>query len=154
MKAENAEKLLSEAEQTVRKIQSFKLSDPILLTYLARYLIVYLCGIYEEAIEEILRQKFSRVRSKYISAFLSNNVSQSFRNPSFDNVCALLKKFNTNWERRIKKIPEENKDAITSIVNIKNDLAHRGAATVTLNDALQYFSKSRVIIEKIDEIIL
>ena len=46
------------------------------------------------------------------------------------------------------------RDALDSIVNNKNDLAHGSQINLTLREVIDYYNLSRPIIEKIDDIVL
>jgi len=154
MKSTEAKKLLDLVEITIRNIKNLNISNPLEKSYLAGYLIVFICGIYEESIERIIYEKASKLKDKYISNYVQRSVGERFRNPCMENIFKLLDNFDSNWKNKIKQLPYKNKTALDNIITNKNSLAHTGSITTTLKEVIQYYQDSRVVIEEIDDIIL
>ena len=162
MKSTHAQTLLNQIDMSIVNIKNiaanniirFSITNPIENSYLASYLTVYISGIYEETIETIIKEKFSRLNRNYVDRYIEKTVGQGFRNPNIENIRNLLKKINSRWSKIIGGLPILNKSALNSIVSNKNLLAHGQSTNLTLREVLQYYSNSRLIIEKIDEIVL
>ncbi len=162
MKSLTAESLLNTIDLTVNNINllasnnimQYSINNPLSSSYISGYLITFMSGIYEESIEIILREKIMRSGRKYIINYVNSMIHEKFRNPTYKNVRKLLEKFDKNWVEKLKTIPDRNKTALSSVVNSKNALAHGVTFDVTLAEAIQYYNDSRVVIERLDDIIL
>ncbi len=154
MKSIEAEDLLNKIEQTIQNISSFTNTSPQEASYFAKFLVVFICGIYEETIEVIINERISRLNSHEVSKFIRNSVRWSFRNPKIDNIKKLLERFDDSWEKSMDRISSKAKTALNSIVDNKNALAHGDPCNVTLSDVIEFYQNSRPIIEEIDKVIL
>jgi len=151
-----AQKLLDSIDSTIIDIDKLSGSNYILDNYLSKFLVVYICGIYEEAIENIIIE-FTNKNTKRleISNYVGNSIDKSFRNPDFDKILSIIKFFkNPLWETSIKALKPSAGLAIDSIVSNKNSLAHGQGVTTTLNDIKNYYADSRPLIEKIDSLLV
>lgn len=154
MKSLRVAELLGGIETSIREISAFSHASDIEKSYLARFLVVFVSGIYEESIETIINEKVGRLNSTQVSKFIANSLRYNFGNPDTANIAKILKRFDESWAEVIKGIDSQSKDALDSIVGDKNALAHGGSCTVTLDEVIQYYRKSRVVIERIDEAVL
>lgn len=156
MKSKKAQALLDDIDKILVDYKSFLNISKLEESYLAYYLTVYISGIYEETIETIINEMINyNTVSFEIKAFIKLKLDKTFRNPSTENILKLLKDFNNlTWERSFKLIPQINKDALDSIVNNKNLIAHGQPSTITLGDVEQFYRNSRILIETIDTLLL
>lgn len=154
MNSTTAFSLLNSIDQTIVDIDSLAGSNPLADSYYAKFLVVYICGIYEETVETILVEFIARNTSRVeIATYFGKNLARYFRNPDFTKLEKLVETFgNTLWLREIKNISISSERALNSIVGNKNALAHGQLATITLSEVKQYYHDSRQIIEKIDEL--
>ena len=162
MKSLDAQSLLNQIDIAISNIKlitsynivNYSNTHPVESSLFAGYLVVYICGIYEEAIETIVKEKFARAERRYISRYVELILGRSFRNPKTGVITELLNSINKNWGEKIDNLPERNKSALNSIVGNKNGLAHGVSINITLREAIEYYNDSKAVIEKIDEIIL
>ncbi len=154
MKSKQAEKLINDIDKAKKDIESFQVASESEKSYLAKFLIVYICGIYEEVIETIINERASKCNDKEISHFIEELVDRSFRNPDMGNIKGLLGKFDDGWKLEVGKLPHDAQTAIDNIVNNKNSLAHGNEITLTLEDTMKYYTDSMVVINKIDDMLL
>lgn len=155
MKSRDAERALSKIDAAITEILSFTSAPPAEQAYLAKFLVVFISGIYEESIETIMNEMVGKLGKPEVSSFVEQSIHVSFRNPSTENVKALVGKFGNNgWTKQIDLLPQDVKDALNSICSNKNALAHGNPVTLTLTDAIQYHRKAKTIIEKIDDMFL
>ncbi|MBP7708801.1 hypothetical protein KA107_03880 [Candidatus Pacearchaeota archaeon] len=155
MKSQSAEAILAEIDSTISEINSFPHSSFIEQAYLAKFLVVFISGIYEESIERIINDMTQRLGKNEISSFIEKSISNNFRNPNIENVKKLLSKFGNNlWIDEINTLSEEIKNSFNSINSNKNALAHGTPVSITLSDVTDYYHKSRCVIEKIDDLLL
>ena len=130
--------------------------DDELRSHIARYLIVLISGMYEDMIKSLITEfAFKENINKEIKNFLSRQITIIFRNPKFENITRILNRFNKTWIKQLKgKVNEENINALDSIINNKNLIAHGDKSTITFQDIKSYYEKSRVILIELDSIIL
>lgn len=154
MNSQSALNLLNSIDQTVAEIDTISGLDPLIDGHLAKYLVVYISGIYEEAVETILMDFIMRNTSRSeVAAFVEKSLDQFFRNPDYSNLIALIAKFgNKTWIDELKKHQHEG-FALSSIVNNKNALAHGQSMTITLLDVKQFYASSRPMIEMVDSLV-
>lgn len=154
MKSTVAEALLNKIDLSIQDIRSFQGMTPLQESYFARFLVVFTCGIYEEAIETIVNEWVLRLGSPEISRYISKSLYYGFQNPKVKKLSGLLKDFNPAWKTSINSLPQVSRDALDSIVDDKNALAHGNTCNITLNDAIKYYTDSRIIVETIDNVVL
>jgi hypothetical protein len=153
MNSQSASQLLSTIDQTKIDIAKVSGADATVDAYLAKFLVVYICGIYEEAIEQIIID-FSKKNStrQEIIEFMAGSLDRYFRNPDFAKVCDLIGLFgNKSWKENLKLLVSEGR-ALDSIVSNKNALAHGQTVTITLTQVLDYYDESRKVVERIDSL--
>ena len=156
MKYSGAQQLLDQVDTAIKNINGFANTTPLEQSYLAKFLVVFISGIYEEVIEGIIN-KMIEIRSSNnpeISRFMGNYLRHRFQNPNMKNICQLLKQFNNEWTRIITALPQNARVALDNIVDNKNGIAHGQTVVLTLNDVQVYYNNSRIVIEKIDELLL
>lgn len=155
MKSSNARNLMYQIDAALRDINSFVLASPAEQSYLAKFLVVFIAGIYEECIETIIREMVGALGSPQMSSFVDSYLKTGFRNPSMENLNSLLKKFDSSWPAKLKSsISLDQQDALNSIYINKNALAHGAPVTITLTDVIAFYSDSRVVIEEVDNLLL
>lgn len=154
MKSSQAEKIIEKINLAIKDINSFPNVSDLEKSYLAKFLVVFICGIYEEVIETIVNERASKCGDSEISNYIKKSLDKTFRNPDMVNIKGLLGRFNNNWKSEIDKLPQIAQTAINNIVNDKNSLAHGNNVILTLQDTIQYYNDSLIVINKIDDIIL
>lgn len=151
MNSSKAQMLLSQIDSTFADIQKVSGQNYTVDSFLAQFLVVYLCGMYEETIETILVEFVSRHTSQpEIVAYARDTIDQNFRNPDSKKIIELMSKLGNNvWVNQIKQMHNE-RVALDSIVANKNNIAHGRGSVITLADVAHYYSASRPLIEMID----
>lgn len=156
MKSTHAQSLLDTIDRVIADYSTFSHASPLEESYLAKFLVVYISGIYEEVIETILNEFVAKNTSKNeVANFTKNSLDFSFRNPNSQNLLKLLKRFeNKTWEKALTSCLKSRINALDSINTNKNAIAHGTSITLTLGDVKQYYNDSRPLIEIIDEVVL
>ncbi|KAF5415564.1 MAG: hypothetical protein C5S48_05475 [Candidatus Methanogaster sp.] len=147
------EELLDSIDISIKNITNFSNISDLEKAYLAKYLVVFISGVYEETIETIMNEKVEELKSKRISKYVASTIRYNFQNPKIGKVVSLLNTFDDEWGRRIDQMPDVNKTALGNIVTHKNDIAHGNSFEVTLRAVIKWYEDSRKIIEKIDEMV-
>ena len=154
MKSRQAEKLIGEINQAIKDIDGFQKVSDLEKSYLAKFLVVFICGVYEEVIESIINERIDRYGHSEVSKYIKDTLFAQFRNPDISAIKGLLGKFDDNWKTEITNLPQSAQTAITNIVNDKNSLAHGNSVNLTLLDVRQYYNDSMVVINKIDDMLI
>lgn len=154
MKCTLANTLLNEIDKTIADINGFTSASPLEKSYYAKYLTVYVCGVYEEIIETIINEMVSKIGNAKISRFIQETITYNFSNPKITKVTNLLNKFDPTWTHIFDKTTLEAKTKFDSIANAKNNIAHGTPSTITLTDIIDYYKKSKIIIETLDNALL
>ena len=153
MNSKAAEALLDSIDVSIKNITNFSNISDLEKAYLAKYLVVFISGVYEEAIETIMNEKVEELESNRINKYIASTIHYNFQNPDINKIVKLLNAFDDEWGRRIKEMPDANKAALGNIITHKNNIAHGNSFEVTLRAVIKWYEDSRGIIEKIDEIV-
>lgn len=152
MRCGKASSLLAQADSTVNDMDQLGAmgADIKSQSYFAKYLVVYLCGIYEQCIEEIIGEAARRAGNNEIANLISSQMSNTFRNPSSQRVMDLLKQCSSQWRDTFVALDQKHASALDSIVNNKNCIAHGAPCVVSLMDIKQYHMDAKQVIYTVD----
>lgn len=130
--------------------------DEELKSHISKYLTVLISGIYEDSIKNILKESIHRESiTKEVKGFIFKQIDTIFRNPTHKNLKGLLNRFNKAWLNKIhQKIVDEEWEALNSIVNNKNNIAHGDSSSITFDDIFTYYQKSKKILTELDSLII
>ncbi len=152
MNCSSAQTLLESIDSTLKEIKSISGADIVSDSYFAKFLIVFICGMYEEAIENILIDFISRkTLSREVISYARASINQTFRNPDYSNIFALIKKFgNPQWEAVIGQMTQEAR-ALDNLVTNKNGIAHGyQKLSFTISEVEKFYLDSRPLLETLD----
>lgn len=155
MNSAYAQKRIDTIEFLFNEIDS-KTIDPQVISYLSQYLSVYICGVYEDIIENLL---LDFVKKDPISIptlnYIFTAIDKGFRNPDEVNIKSILKKFNNPWVNRLDQIVTRSEwIALDNIVTNKNKIAHGESSNITYILIKEYYSESKKVIIALDSIIV
>jgi hypothetical protein len=143
-------------EQSVRKAYAWGARDPELSACLAGYLVVLISGVYEDCIEYLVNRRASKSNDPELESYVYNRTAQTFRNPDRSSVVGLLGQFSAAYKERFNvTVGSESTDALDSIVNNKNWLAHGDTAKlqVTVADVEGYLARSASVLQALEDIL-
>jgi len=144
---------LTLVNNSIKKVEKFK-GNGELTSFLNSYLVVLISGVYEDCVEYLINERAVLAGDKEIATFIENTIDVTFRNPNYDNIIRILARFNKNWVKQMnKKIKNEAKESINSIVNNKNNIAHGGYSNLTLLEIKKCHKNCKSIFEKLEKII-
>lgn len=120
--------------------------DPELLAHWSRYLCILVSGYLEEAIRAVLRD-YSRLKAApNIANHVDTNL-RSFRNPKMEPILKLSGSFSEAWRKNIEmSCKDEIKDAVDSIVNIRNQIAHGKDVGITPGILRKYYENAQKLV--------
>lgn len=130
-----------------------------IVPYLTKYALVRACGTIEIAYKSIIADYCSFRSKKQIKNYINAKVRETSSNPSYDKINYTLTLFDTEWaddfRNSVSSHPRntELRTSLQSLVDARNDFAHGGDPTATIEDILNYFEDSYEIINLLDQII-
>ena len=159
MKNQNVSSLLEETESELIIANNLLLELGVTSNvnpYISKYSIIRACGAIEVSFKSIIADSCTFGANSQISTYLNKTIRESSSNPSYDNICKKLKLFDQNWAKQFKDKVGESinplKDSLKSLVEVRNDFAHGGNPTITMNDIIQYYKHGKEVIEILDTI--
>jgi hypothetical protein len=126
--------------------------------FLTKYAIIKSCGTIEFCFKTIISDIHSN-QSQQIVRYINTTFRFSSINPTKDNICKCLSRFDKAWNENFKKElvnhPHHSKieDSLKSLNNARNDFAHGGHPTTSFDNVKEYFSDSVEIIKILDDIV-
>ncbi|WP_396196262.1 HEPN domain-containing protein [Flavobacterium sp.] len=129
-----------------------------IVPYLTNYAIIKCCGTIENTFKTILSD-FHNTLPIQAKNYIETTFTNSSMNPSKENICKSLKRFDENWNTEFKqKLDlETNKSQIDSslksLTDARNEFAHGGYPRVSFGSVITYFNDSKKIIEIIDDVV-
>lgn len=138
-------------------VQSLGFSSTV-VPYLSKYAIIKACGTIEIAFKAIITDHCSKRSKRQVKQFLSRKIKDSSSNPSYENICKILKDFDENWlkdfKNNLKSHPDYNVilTSMQSLVDARNDFAHGGNPNLTIADTISYFNYCRTAMIILDQI--
>lgn len=128
--------------------------DVELKSHIAKYLTVLISGVYEDIIKTLLKESIQKESlTTETRNFIFKQIDIIFRNPTHKNINNLFNRFNKEWLKSLKeKISGQNWEALNSIVNNKNNIAHGNSSEITFQDILEFYKSSKIIMTQLDDL--
>lgn len=129
-----------------------------IVPFLTNYAIIKCCGTIENCFKIIISD-FHNSLPPQAKNYIENTFLYSSMNPSKDNICKSLKKFDEQWniDFKDKLNLEVDKNRIESSLNslneARNAFAHGGNPAVSFASVVTYFVDSKKIIEILDDVV-
>lgn len=148
---------LTELETIKMLIESMgRLSNPV--PFLTKYAIIKSCGTIEYCFKTIISDVHEN-QSQQVINYINSTFRNSSMNPSKDNICKSLSKFDTNWHQIFKSRLSEHhsnkkiEDSLNSLNTARNSFAHGGYPSASFDNVLEYFKDSVEVIKILDAIV-
>lgn len=132
------------------QIGSFKGDDEI-LAHLVKYLCILSNGHIEESLRIIYNNYvYNKSSHKNISNYVSRDLKQ-FRNPNPERILTLASKFSPDWRKELEQfLTDEMNESLSSIVNVKNALAHGQNSSITYANLKRYWDNVQLVLDFIE----
>jgi len=146
------------AQQRIDNLEAKAKSEPVrsdseLQSQLARFLCVLSSGLIEQAVIHTLSAYSEKRSHPNVSRYVSARVSK-LRNAKFEDVLIILSHFSPSWRDHFEaNTPSEVKDAIDSIVNNRNQIAHGAQTGISLATFVEYYKQVKLFIADLDAFI-
>ena len=113
-----------------KKITAFS-TDTDLQSHWARYLCILVSGFLETSVRIIYREYARKKATPQVANFVEGKL-EDFQNPKMEKILQLTGLFSKEWANELRLETEgELKDAVDSIANNRNQIAHGGSVGIS-----------------------
>jgi hypothetical protein len=152
--------LIKDCEEELDRIEKTISTNPaVYLTvtpYLTAYTLIKACGTSEFAFKKLIYDALNP-KPQQMDAYFQDAFMDRGMGPTVGRICAELSKFDADWEKEFNSSLRTRADysqlcsALKSLVKNRNQMAHGGSVTITLNSVKEYFLSSKVVLEMLDK---
>jgi hypothetical protein len=137
---------------TFARATQLPLDDLELKSDFSKYLCVLVSGFLETAVStcviEFCRKKSHSAVAKYTTQQLSQ-----LQNLKAEKLLQLVGSFSQDWRIRLENFMKDGrKDAVDSVVDLRNKIAHGDNVTVTSTRVADYFKAVTEVVEEVEQI--
>lgn len=123
----------------IEEFASVRPFDDEILSHLAKYLCVVVCGFLEVSIRAIYFEYAQKKAEKNVANYVSNRL-KNFHSPNMEKVLKLTGAFNPNWRDSLETAVEVKiKDSIDSLASNRHIIAHGGSVGITITRVKRYY---------------
>ena len=127
--------------------------DDELRAGLARYACVLTSGYLEEGVRLVLRTWCGSKAHPTVDAYVNRQL-EWFYNAKTGRILDLLSHFSNDWREEFDSaLTDEERDAINSVVNNKNLIAHGKDVGISTEPMKRYFKACRSAVSKMNQIV-
>lgn len=138
-------------DELFKKTTAFS-EDPELQSHWAKYLCILVSGFLETSVREIYSQYAKNKAAPFVANYVEGQLS-GFQNPKMEKILQLTRSFSPQWESDLRKATEgELKDAVDSIVENRNKIAHGESVGITYVRIHRYYQSAIKVIELIENL--
>lgn len=147
----------AELQRIFHLIEGLGHMSPV-VPFLTNYSIVRACGTVEFCFKTIISDLHAG-HSPQVQHYVDNTIRNSSMNPSRDNICKTLRRFDEDWNTKFKdKLNTHEhsariKSSIDSLNTARNSFAHGETPSSSFENIKNYFKDSVVILEMLDEVV-
>jgi hypothetical protein len=128
--------------------------DPEAQSHWTRYLCVLTSGFMEVGVRTICCEYARNKSHQNIASFVESRLKR-FQNARMELILQTASVFNTQWRSDIESATtDEMKDAVDSIVNLRNSIVHGGVVGLTLGNMKRYYSNALKVLELVEKVVL
>ncbi len=118
----------------------------------AKYLCVLVSVYLERAVAELVLEHARRSGSPSLQRFVERN-TRRFTNASTERLKNLLGSFDPDWRQTLESfLVDELKDAVNSIVDLRNRIAHGGSVGLTYQRIADYYARVQRVVDRIADL--
>jgi hypothetical protein len=127
--------------------------DLELQAHWARYLCILTSGFIEESVRILLSEYVQKRADSNISRYVNAQL-EGFQNPKAGKILDLLRAFDIAWAESAEQfLGDERKDAIDSIVNNRNQIAHGRNVGISYVTIRNYYEKAVEAVDFIEQML-
>src|SRR5438128_11059911 len=126
--------------------------DPELQSDFARYLCVLVSGFLEKAVSELILEHTRRHAGPSVQRFVESR-GRRLTNVNAQRLQETLGMFKTEWRDDLKRfLVDERKDAVNSIVALRNTIAHGQSVGVTFVRVKEYYRLVQSVVDRVADL--
>jgi hypothetical protein len=115
----------------------------------ARYLCILVSGFLENAVAELLIEHTRQRAGPSVLRFIDSE-ARRITNVNAQRLKSLLARFDDDWLKEFDSfLVDERKDAVDSIVALRNSIAHGQSVGVTLVRVKRYYEQVKLVVERL-----
>lgn len=123
-----------------------KIDDDEAKAHWARYLCVLVSGYLEVSMRSILGGHIREKASPRVQRFALSRLAE-FQNPKCELICQALTAFDPSWLTAFQgELQDEWKEAVDSVVNNRNQIAHGVDVGITLGTIRRYYDSAKKVV--------
>ncbi len=151
MKNQEVARQVQRLRSLVSKVREASGNDFDLQAHWARYLCILVSGLVENGLKEIYSEFIESKAAKPIADYAISYLSK-LQNPKAEKVLELVGSFRQEWRAELETFLADDgrKDAIDSIMNNRNQIAHGKDVGVTVVRVSSYLEKIIAVLEFIE----
>jgi len=152
MKSHYLKEQFDKIDQNVQKIRKLAINNEELAPILTSYFIVFVCGIYENIVEDLFTQRAAKTGDPEIENFIRELMSTYFRSPSYEQIKNLVKRL--KGETYKLKTDPKSIDGLSWIVSNRKKVAHGEYSDATFGECVIWHNNAIKIFEELENILL
>ena len=126
--------------------------DSELQSDFAKYLCVLVSGYIEKAVVELVLEHARNKGAPTLQRFVEQRTKR-IKNPKASGVQELLGNFDQRWQQELGRfLVDEKKDAVDSVVSLRNTIAHGGSVGLTYSQVREYYLHVQIVIDRVAEL--
>jgi hypothetical protein len=119
---------------------------------LARYLCVLVSGYLEQAVKELALEHVRHRSHPSVQRYVENRLNL-LTNVNSQRLLTLLGSFDPDWRRAMERyLVDELKDAVDSVVNVRNGISHGQSVGVTIGRISDYFDRVNRVVNRVADL--
>lgn len=121
-------------------------ADPEVISDFSRYLCVLVSGYLEKALYELVVDHARRVGAPSLVRFIDQR-TRKFTNAKSAKIFELIGDFDPDWRRSLEGVLiDDLRDAVDSVVNLRNKIAHGESVGVTYVQIQDYYTRVQKVV--------
>lgn len=149
----------SELTHVQASIDALGITSPV-SPYLAKYAVIRACGVVEVSFKALIADFCNKRSKKQVKRYIALRITRSSANPSHGKIVEMLNQFDENWKNAFKANLGADParahllDSLQSLVDARNEFAHGGSPTLSINDVIRHFDHARQVLEHVDLVVV
>lgn len=128
-------------------------AEPELRSDFARYLCVQVSGFLEQSVVDLVLEHVRRNSSLTVQRHIEARLGRRFANAKSQTLIDLMNTFDLAWGTDLKDfLVDEYKDAVDSVVDLRNQISHGGSVGVTMARVQSYYERVNKVVDRIAEL--
>lgn len=137
-------------DKLFEEIKNLPEENDWLKSHWSRYLCVLVAGYLETAICEIYVD-YAKHAPPNVHRFVETHLRR-FQNPNMEKILQVTGAFSSDWASSLQTETEgETKDAVDSIVNLRNQIAHGKDSGISYSQMKSYYITAKRLVAAIDK---